>query len=721
MTSSSAEPGDTSGNTAHTAGRRVRSRAARLLRHPLFVALLILCISAAAIFALTSFVEHQSQVAAQARFDTRTERVTVRLRRLLNASETVLYGARAALDLSPSMTPDTWQQYVEKLELDSSALPIHALGYADVASAPAGIIGNTPLAGHHLSVTLLAPAGGLVRPDLFDEDSLVHAALLRAAQDNQVTLAVHFASDADAAADNEAVLLLCLPRYSGTAVPASPETRRTSPRGFLFASLDTRRLFEPLVAGRPGIELNVQAGRPGALIYATDSGSVDAPGTTSLLRKTDTLTYGGMPLTLVYTANGSASATGADVVTTTILLMGIGVAVALAGLAYALTATYAKTRLMPDDAKLNEARMMGIIRSSMEAIITIDEAQTVVIFNPMAEHVFGVSAMEAIGAPLSRFIPERFRQTHGRHVEQFGVTGVSERLMGRQRVLFGLRANGEEFPIEASISQIRDATGKLYTVMLRDVTERLRADNALKQSREELRDLSANLQNVREEEKTRIARELHDDLGQQLTALKMDLSAVEQTLDAHPPAQPDAITSVAGQLHSMRRLIDSTVASVRRIAADLRPVMLDDLGLVPAIEWLANDFTNRYGIDVERHIEPGDTHFARRGATTLFRIVQEALTNVARHADATLVVLTLEIEGGYCVLRIVDNGRGSDAGIGRHIVRDGHADKSFGLIGIRERAHMLGGTVTIDTSRDRGFALTVAFPLQAIEVEDTIP
>src|SRR5262249_46207888 len=157
------------------------------------------------------------------------------------------------------------------------------------------------------------------------------------------------------------------------------------------------------------------------------------------------------------------------------------------------------------DAVLNEARMMSIVHASSDAIITIDDTQRIVIFNPMAEHVFGVSAMEAMGTTLDRFIPTRYRDSHSGHVEQFGVTGASTRQMGRQRVLSGIRANGEEFPLEASISQIRDRVGKLYTVVLRDVTERVHAENALRQSRKELRELSANLQNLREEEKMRIA------------------------------------------------------------------------------------------------------------------------------------------------------------------------------------------------------------------------
>ena len=313
--------------------------------------------------------------------------------------------------------------------------------------------------------------------------------------------------------------------------------------------------------------------------------------------------------------------------------------------------------------------------------------------------------MDAIAAPLARFIPERFRAAHARHVEQFGVTGVSDRQMGRQRVLSGLRANGDEFPIEASISQIRDGDTRLYTVMLRDVTERVRAEQAQQRSREELRELSANLQKIREDEKTRIARELHDDLGQQLTALKMDISSVEETLGA------SASTLVREQLQGMRRLIDVTVASVRRIAADLRPVMLDDLGLIPAVEWLANDFTNRYGIEVERDIETGDARFSPTDATALFRIVQGALTNVARHADATLVTLSLRVANEGFVLRIADNGLGSAHG-------GEPAGKSFGLLGIRERAHMLGGAVAIQTAQGKGFALRVTIPAEAVQMQE---
>jgi PAS domain S-box-containing protein len=358
---------------------------------------------------------------------------------------------------------------------------------------------------------------------------------------------------------------------------------------------------------------------------------------------------------------------------------------------------------VPTSTRLDEARLLGIIRSSMEAIITIDENQRIVMFNPMAERLFDCPAADALGTSLSRFVPERFRAGHEAHVRHFGVTGVSDRQMGGRRVLYGLRTTGSEFPFEASISQFGDENGKLYTVMLRDISAQVDAERSLQRSHEELRELSANLLNIREEEKSRIARELHDDLGQQLTALKMDISSLE--LDAGTNAEARA------QLRGMQRLIDATVASMRRIAADLRPVMLDDLGLVPAIDWLAIDFTNRYGIDVERRIDARHTVFSRDGATAVFRIVQEALTNVARHAQATRVDLALYLEGDRCILRIADDG------IGAHERVDA-GRKSFGLIGIRERAHGLDGSVSIESGIGRGFAVTVTFPLATLQQDD---
>ncbi|MDN7426403.1 hypothetical protein CFB89_22310 [Burkholderia sp. AU16741] len=690
-----------------TRDAREPTRLEIMLRQPLAAGVVALCAGAVLSLGVALLVREQWQTAVHTRFERRTTHVTAMLRHELQAGVAVLEGARGAFGLVPDMTPGQWRRYAETLDLDSGRSPVRQIGYAPLTRAARGALaGAKPLPADPLAAaTLSAPASSspVVRFGASDA-----APLTRALRTGDIALGVHPADD-DASRDAR-TLTLFLPVTTSPLAAATPSgTREAGVDGMLFAALSPRRLVERALDAERGIDLWMTASGDSRAIVSVETTTDEASASPDLMRRTDLLNFGGTALTLAYSADGRPSATGAQRAAGTVLAAGLIASFGFAALVHALLRSRADAGASSRGI-LNEARMMGIIRSSMEAIITIDEKQTVVIFNPMAEQVFGVSAMEAIGAPLSRFIPERFRAAHAKHVDQFGVTGVSERQMGRQRVLFGLRANGEEFPIEASISQIRDASGKLYTVMLRDITERQRAENALKQSREELRELSANLQNVREEEKTRIARELHDDLGQQLTALKMDLSVVEQQLRMPGRAQPDGLQT---HLQGMRRLIDATVASVRRIAADLRPVMLDDLGLVPAIEWLANDFTNRYGIDVERHIETGGLTFTSTGATTLFRIVQEALTNVARHADATRVTLRLDIEEGFCVLRVADNGRGASPG------GPAHEDKSFGLIGIRERAHMLGGTVTIDTALARGFSITVAFPLGAVQ-QDTL-
>ncbi len=678
-----------------------------MLRQPLAAGVVALCAGAVLSLGVALLVREQWQNAVRTRFERRTTHVTAMLRHELQAGVAVLEGARGAFSLVPDMTPEQWRRYAETLDLDSGRSPVRQIGYVPLPPATRNALADAkPMPADALATAALsAPASSspVVRFGASDA-----APLARALQTGDIALGVHPADD-DTSRDAR-TLTLFLPVTTSPNAAATPSgTRAAGADGMLFAALSPRRLVERALDAERGIDLWMTTSRDPRAIVSVETTTDEASTSPDLLRRTDELNFGGTVLTLAYSADGRPSATGAQRAAGTVLAAGLIASIAFAALVHALQRRRGAAVDPGASSRgiLNEARMMGIIRSSMEAIITIDEKQTVVIFNPMAEQVFGVSAMEAIGAPLSRFIPERFRAAHAKHVDQFGVTGVSERQMGRQRVLFGLRANGEEFPIEASISQIRDASGKLYTVMLRDITERLRAENALKQSREELRELSANLQNVREEEKTRIARELHDDLGQQLTALKMDLSVVEQQLRVPDRAQSDE--GILSHLQGMRRLIDTTVASVRRIAADLRPVMLDDLGLVPAIEWLANDFTNRYGIDVERHIETGGLTFTSAGATTLFRIVQEALTNVARHADATRVALRLDIEEGFCVLRVADNGRGAAPG------GPAHEDKSFGLIGIRERAHMLGGTVTIDTALARGFSITVSFPLSTVQ------
>ncbi|WP_028214094.1 PAS domain-containing protein [Paraburkholderia mimosarum] len=260
--------------------------------------------------------------------------------------------------------------------------------------------------------------------------------------------------------------------------------------------------------------------------------------------------------------------------------------------------------------------------------------------------------------------------------------------------------SGEYRWIHSRGQALWDRAGRPYRMVgwIMDVTDRKRAEEALRESREELQQLSANIQHVREEEKTRIARELHDDLGQQLAALKLEVSRIDNRAEA-------SMTALAGaDLHDIYTLIDQLVVSVRRIATDLRPAMLDDLGLIPAVEWFSDQFSARYGVRVIRQIDADDIDFQPETATVVFRAVQEAMTNVARHSGATEVMLRIARDGPNCIVNVADNGRGCPSG-------KRPARNSFGLLGMRERAAALGGELRIQTAPGEGFALSISLPL----------
>ena len=335
------------------------------------------------------------------------------------------------------------------------------------------------------------------------------------------------------------------------------------------------------------------------------------------------------------------------------------------------------------------ARLAGLLDSAMDGIITVNEAQTIVLYNRAAEKIFGWPSGQALGQALEALMPVRFRASHGQHISQFALTGVTSRRMGDGTVIYGLRANGEEFPMDASISQLETSEGKLFTVILRDVTERVRAQ-------QERSAFAAAANAILEEEKTRVARELHDELAQSLTALKMDTNWVRDNAGSAPE-------QVQRKLADMLVLLDGAVASTRRIAADLRPLLLDDLGLAPAIEWLAANFTQRHGV-VCRLSVGDDLELQEPYATAVFRIVQESLANVGKHAGASLAVVAIELRPDEIVLAVQDNGSGFDVTAPRKAA-------SLGLMGLRERAQLLNGTVAITSKPGAGTRVEVRIPL----------
>ncbi len=492
---------------------------------------------------------------------------------------------------------------------------------------------------------------------------------------------------------------------------------------------------------------------------------------------------------------------------------------------------------MIDAQALSEARLRGIFESAVDAILTANEDQVIVQANPAAASMFRCSLNELVGAPLDRFVPLRYRERYARDIDALGREPVVSRRMGVKREVAALRSDGTEFPVEAAISHVSIVGRLLYTVILRDITERKQAEQELRASASKLqaalssmsdavcisdvegrliefndafasfhgfpdkascrhaleeywdtldmympdgehatwekwplaralrgetaanveyrlrrndtgasligsysfapilsesgtiagavvaarnvtaiREVQADLASshfalqrliasrdqIQEEERKRIARELHDDLQQTLSAIRMDLHFIAVRFGEDAPELPPLVAGVD-------RLAERAIVSTRRIVNDLRPPMLEDLGLVPALEAMASQFNQQTGIacsiDAREEDISNEWVEAPSVAICLYRVAQEALNNVAKHSHAGEVQIRLAMATASSIsLQVRDNGCGMAAA-------DMRKHESFGILGIRERIRANGGIMRIDSRPDEGTVLEVIVPL----------
>jgi PAS domain S-box-containing protein len=372
---------------------------------------------------------------------------------------------------------------------------------------------------------------------------------------------------------------------------------------------------------------------------------------------------------------------------------GIG-AVALTVLTVALvTATW--DRLQKEKVLLDE-----LFDQAPQAVVLISMDNRIVRVNREFTRIFGYTAEEAQGRRLSELIvPEESRDEEQEYAgmvaqgKQVNAEGVRQRKDGSH-----LHVSIVLVPVSLPWGQI--ATYGIY----RDETERKLAEQQLKATSEQLRALSASVQSAREAEGTRIAREIHDELGGALTSLKWELESFDKAISES--TNQSQLQVLRERILAMLRLAETTIITVRRISSELRPSVLDDLGLVAAIEWHALQFQDRTGIIVQCDCTLENLDLSREQSTAVFRIFQEALTNVLRHARATRIDIQTNEEDGEFVLTIRDNGRGITPG-------ETSGTETLGLLGMRERAHLIGGEVKIAGIAGEGTVVTIGVPVSS--------
>jgi PAS domain S-box-containing protein len=821
----------------------------------------------------TLFAWHslRQAIAAKAKveFEARVDHDLHQIEHRMLAHEQVLRIGARLFSGTQAITRIDWETYVEGLKLDQYYPGVQAIGYAPLLTTAELAEQIAGMRAEGYSRYLVRPQGSrdayapirYVAPRSPDNDNtlgydllsdpILRSAMERARDNAEPILSAKILSAQGVRQTNtQPGALLFMPVYRAEPRADSSEGRRASIRGYVYAAF-SMTAFMSSVFGRDFADVDVEVFdgpgiRPDSLLF--DGNGVlhaFARGYFTPFRTERKTKVSGHPWTVVFNARSDYLSSAYGIKPSVALAGGSAISLLLFALSWVQANTRARAQelaqIMTRARYESEARLGAVIRGAAEAIITTDERQTIVMFNPAAEAIFRCPAKEAIGSRLDRFIPERFRDLHRMHIEGYGETGVSTRSMGAALNLYGLRADGEEFPIDASISQVCQDGQKFFTVLLRDITRRKQAqqaileanrfnqeimtsvnegiivydrdlrvmvwnpfmetltglkredvagrsvyeifprlrdypvhDDALKraltgeslvasepigryrgtaeflppgshresfndpsiawtvttwaphrnqqqeivgtivtvldvtqlkrsqdlltQSNEKLRQLSAHLESAREAERTRIAREIHDELAGTLTGIKMDLSATSDLTKEVPAVQQKLFKSM--------QLVDNAVQTTRRIINDLRPSILDNLGVWAAIEWLVQDVAKRADLQCEIDNEESvtDVELSPAKATALFRIVQESVTNVTRHAKATKVKVHSHLDGDRVTVEIIDDGSGfSEA----DLTKRGH----WGVIGMHERAKSHGGELVLTSTPGAGTTVRVHIPI----------
>lgn len=347
-------------------------------------------------------------------------------------------------------------------------------------------------------------------------------------------------------------------------------------------------------------------------------------------------------------------------------------------------------KTVEEELRKSEMRYRSLIEQASDAIMITDFKGNFLDVNQSLCRMFGYSKPELLQMNIAALIDPEELKVRPMAFDRLaaGLHVFSERRM--------MHRNGNIIDVEANVKQVDD---RRVLAIARDVTVRKKVQMELEKSHEQLRKLSSHLETVREDERTSIAREIHDELGQQLTGLKMDAAWLNKKI-------PLKDKKVHKKISGMISLIDKTMTTVRHISSELRPRILDDLGLVDAMDWQSNEFEMRTGIRCRFKPQLKKRKFEKNLSTGIFRVYQETLTNVARHAEATKINTSLVADNGNIILKVEDNGKGFDEAEIKN-------KNTLGLLGMQERAMMFGGKIIIKSQKGKGTVVTLQVPRKA--------